>query len=85
MDYRKIYEKIRIYEEKSIYIDEAWTMLKYEETANFIEQLARSARKRGVRLVLASQMAEEFTASTRKSSLKFLWHSYYNETITSKC
>ncbi len=59
----KYMRRSNLYEEKSIYIDEAWTMLKYEETANFIEQLARRARKRGVRLVLASQMAEEFTAS----------------------
>lgn len=59
----KYMRRSNLYDEKSIYIDEAWTMLKYEETANFIEQLARRARKRGVRLVLASQMAEEFTAS----------------------
>ena len=59
----KYMQRSNLYEEKSIYIDEAWTMLKYEETADFIESLARRARKRGVRLVLASQMAQEFTDS----------------------
>lgn len=54
-----------MYEEKSVYIDEAWNMLKYEDTANFIENLARRARKRGVRLVLASQMADEFTSTSQ--------------------
>ncbi|MCI9064130.1 MAG: DUF87 domain-containing protein [Clostridia bacterium] len=51
------------YEEKSVYIDEAWTMLKYEETANFIENLARRARKRGVRLVIATQLPDELISS----------------------
>ena len=53
------------YEEKSVYIDEAWTMLKYEETANFIENLARRARKRGVRLVIATQLPDEMISSTQ--------------------
>ncbi len=53
------------YEEKSVYIDEAWTMLKYEETANFIENLARRARKRGVRLVIATQLPDEMISTTQ--------------------
>ena len=62
----KYMKRSKIYEEKSVYVDEAWVILKHEETANFIEQLARRARKRGVRLVLASQMAsEEFTATSQ--------------------
>lgn len=61
----KYMKRSSLYAEKSIYIDEAWTMLKYEETADFIESLARRARKRGVRLVLASQMAQEFTDSSQ--------------------
>jgi type IV secretory pathway VirB4 component len=52
-----------LFEEKSVYIDEAWTMLKYEETANFIENLARRARKRGVRLVIATQLPDELISS----------------------
>ena len=53
------------YEEKSVYIDEAWNMLKYEETANFIENLARRARKRGVRLVIATQLPDEMVSTTQ--------------------
>ena len=37
---------------KSVVIDEAWHFLKYEETANFLEYLARRARKRHVSLVI---------------------------------
>lgn len=61
----KYMKRSKLFEEKSVYVDEAWVILKHEETANFIEQLARRARKRGVRLVLASQMTEEFTASSQ--------------------
>lgn len=59
----KYMRRSEMYEEKSVYIDEAWTMLKYEETANFIENLARRARKRGVRLVIATQLPEELISS----------------------
>ena len=59
----KYMRRSEIYAEKSVYIDEAWTMLKYEETANFIENLARRARKRGVRLVIATQLPEELIDS----------------------
>ncbi len=59
----KYMKRSEIYDEKSVYIDEAWTMLKYEETANFIENLARRARKRGVRLVIATQLPDELISS----------------------
>lgn len=59
----KYMRRSEMYEEKSVYIDEAWTMLKYEETANFIENLARRARKRGVRLVIATQLPDELISS----------------------
>ena len=59
----KYMRRSEVYEEKSVYIDEAWTMLKYEETANFIENLARRARKRGVRLVIATQLPDELISS----------------------
>ena len=59
----KYMRRSEIYAEKSVYIDEAWTMLKYEETADFIENLARRARKRGVRLVIATQLPEELIDS----------------------
>lgn len=59
----KYMKRSEIFEEKSVYIDEAWTMLKYEETANFIENLARRARKRSVRLVIATQLPDELISS----------------------
>ena len=61
----KYMRRSELYEEKSVYIDEAWTMLKYEETANFIENLARRARKRGVRLVIATQLPEEMISTSQ--------------------
>lgn len=59
----KYMRRSKIYEEKSVYIDEAWTVIKYEETANFIENLARRARKRGVRLVIATQLPDELMST----------------------
>lgn len=59
----KYMRRSNIYEEKSVNIDEAWTMLKYEDTANFMENLARRARKRGVRLVISTQFPDEMISS----------------------
>lgn len=50
---------------KSVVIDEAWHFLKYEETANFLEYLARRARKRKVSLVIGTQNLDEFILSTQ--------------------
>lgn len=50
---------------KSVVIDEAWHFLKYEETANFLEYLARRARKRNVSLVIGTQNLDEFILSTQ--------------------
>lgn len=61
----KYMKRSEIYEEKSVYVDEAWVILKHKETADFIEQLARRARKRGVRLVLATQNTDEFTSTSQ--------------------
>lgn len=51
------------YNKKAIHIDEAWTLIKYEETANFMEILARKARKRNVSLVIATQTPDELVDS----------------------
>ena len=59
----KYMRRSELYDEKSVYIDEAWTVLKYEDTANFIENLARRARKRGVRLVFSTQLPDEMMSS----------------------
>lgn len=53
------------YNKKAIHIDEAWTLIKYEETANFMEVLARKARKRGVSLVIATQSPDELVNSAQ--------------------
>lgn len=59
----KYMRRSEVFDEKSVYIDEAWTMIRYEETANFIENLARRARKRGVRLVFSTQLPDEMMSS----------------------
>lgn len=59
----KYMKKNNKFEKKSIHIDEAWTLIKYEETANFMEILARKARKRGVSLTIATQSPDELVSS----------------------
>lgn len=58
--YMKINNK---FTRKSIHIDEAWTLIKYKETADFMEILARKARKRGVSLTIATQSPDELVSS----------------------
>ncbi len=50
---------------KSVVIDEAWHFLKYEETADFLENLARRARKKNVSLVIGTQNLDEFIGSSQ--------------------
>ena len=54
------------YSRKSVHIDEAWTVIKYKETADFMEVLARKARKRGVSLVIATQSPDELISSPQR-------------------
>lgn len=56
------------YSKKSVHIDEAWTLIKYKETADFMEVLARKARKRGVSLVIATQSPDELVSSPQRKS-----------------
>lgn len=58
--YMKINNK---FPKKAIHIDEAWTLIKYKETADFMEILARKARKRGVSLTIATQSPDELVSS----------------------
>lgn len=60
--YMKVNNK---FEKKAIHIDEAWTLIKYKETADFMEILARKARKRGVSLVIATQSPDELVSSSQ--------------------
>ncbi|HHY79161.1 MAG TPA: DUF87 domain-containing protein [Thermoanaerobacter sp.] len=50
-----------IKQKKFVIVDEAWMFMKYESTANFLENLARRARKRNTSLTLASQSFIEFS------------------------
>lgn len=47
---------------KRIVIDESWMFIKYPESAQFLENVARRGRKHNCSLVLASQYIEEFLA-----------------------
>ena len=46
--------------EKVVAIDETWMFLKYPESANFLETLARRGRKYNTSLIVASQFLDEF-------------------------
>ena len=46
--------------EKIIAVDESWMFLKYPESANFLETLARRGRKYKTSLIVASQYLDEF-------------------------
>ena len=59
----KYMRKANKFNKKAIHIDEAWTLIKHKETADFMEVLARKARKRGVSLVIATQSPDELLSS----------------------
>ena len=42
-------------------VDEAWLSLKYKDTTDFLENMARRARKRKCSLCIATQNFKEFT------------------------
>lgn len=48
---------------KRIVVDEAWMFMKYRDTAHFLENLSRRARKRNTSLTVASQSFIEFSGS----------------------
>lgn len=50
-------------QKKRVVIDEAWMFFKYKDTALFLENLARRARKRNASLTVASQSFAEFSNS----------------------
>lgn len=47
-------------EKLRVIVDEAWMFEKYDDTANFLELMARRARKRNCSLVIATQHFSEF-------------------------
>lgn len=54
---------------KRVVVDEAWKFMKYKESADFLEEMARRARKRKAGLCIASQSQEEFMASPQGRAL----------------
>lgn len=46
--------------DKVVAVDESWMFLKYPESANFLETLARRGRKYKTSLIVASQFLDEF-------------------------
>lgn len=49
--------------EKIVAVDESWMFLKYPESANFLETLARRGRKYNTSLIVASQYLDEYLFS----------------------
>jgi conjugal transfer ATP-binding protein TraC len=47
--------------QKIVVVDEAWLSLKYKDTTDFLENMARRARKRKCSLCIATQNFKEFT------------------------
>ena len=71
---------------KIIVCDEAWLFLKYEESANFLVNVARRGRKYNVPLFIGSQFIDEFLHSNeRKNNNKYLFNEIYFQTISWKC
>nr|WP_206155643.1 DUF87 domain-containing protein [Caldanaerobacter subterraneus] len=50
-------------QKKRVVVDEAWMFMKYKDTAYFLENLSRRARKRNTSLTAASQSFVEFSNS----------------------
>jgi len=50
-------------QKKRVVVDEAWMFMKYRDTAYFLENLSRRARKRNASLTVASQSFIEFSNS----------------------
>ena len=60
---------------KIIVCDEAWLFLKYQESAEFLVNVARRGRKYNVPLFIGSQFIDEFLSSEeRKSYYKYMFY-----------
>ncbi len=55
--------KKNVRQKKRVVVDEAWMFMKYKDTAAFLENMARRARKRNTSLTVASQSFIEFSGS----------------------
>ena len=71
---------------KIILCDEAWLFLKYQESAEFLVNVARRGRKYNVPLFIGSQFIDEFLNSEeRKNNNKYLLNKILIQTITRFC
>jgi type IV secretory pathway VirB4 component len=61
---------------KFVYADEAWTLIDSEQTVNFLEKMARRARKRNAGLRLASQDFVRFVTNNKARGILQNTHAY---------
>lgn len=54
---------------KHVIVDEAWHFMKYEDSANFLENMSRRGRKRVAGLITATQSFYEFTETQQGKSV----------------
>lgn len=52
-----------------VVVDEAWTLFKNEETSNFLENLARRARKKKVAMIIATQNLAELRQNKQAEAI----------------
>ena len=63
---------------KIIVCDEAWLFLKYQESAEFLVNVARRGRKYNVPLFIGSQFIDEFLNSEeRKNNYKYMFNKIF--------
>ena len=55
-------------EKKRVLVDEAWMLLPYPEAVDFLNKMARRARKRNVSLAVVSQRFQDFYEKIRSTS-----------------
>jgi len=53
-------------DKKIVAVDEGWTFVKFKESAEFLETLARRGRKHNVSLIIASQFIQEYLANDER-------------------
>lgn len=63
---------------KIIVCDEAWLFLKYQESAEFLVNVARRGRKYNVPLFIGSQFIDEFLSSEeRKNNYQYMFYKIF--------
>ncbi len=71
---------------KIIVCDEAWLFLKYQESAEFLVNVARRGRKYNVPLFIGSQFIDEFLSSEeRKNNNQYMYNKILIQTKSWQC